>query len=480
MRGSAVGAPAAAAAGADEAAPPPQLLVRSRSSGLSLLALNRMPKAEVEEAARLENDAFALSALSLLDDRPTWAVDADSIHLGDRIGMGTFGIVYRGSWQGRPVAVKKLRLDNTSSTRDNGRRRAHAFIQEMQLMAALAHPHVVAFLGGCLQQGDVSMVHELCAVSLHDVLHEGHVVHPSLRIPVAVQLKWAREVASGVAYLHAHDPPVVHRDLKPGNVLLTDAWVAKITDFGAARLRDTVSIETARIGTCQWTAPEVLRQQPHDERADSYSFGVLLFELAARRMPYEGVPPQQVEVGVITGQQPRPDVSPELRACDAGIPDTVFEALTTLVAACFADEPTRRPRFPQIESELQSAQNLLLRDVDSNAWTSLDPSPWELPELVGPADGAGGAAGSAGAGGGWGAASCGGVGGPATARAQGSLLKRESSDRDLRVMVHRHLHHLLSRSAELIDRERLELEERRRSSRQDEASSTSDEDTDTD
>lgn len=272
----------------------------------------------------------AVSELSLLKKPPPWAVPHSEILLIERIGIGSFGDVYRAAWRGRQVAVKKLRVDSANSAPERALERALAFVAEMMLMAPLQHPNIVPFLAGCLEHGRISMVHELCAHSLHDVLHTPSVFHTSLLLPLALQLRWAREIALGVAYLHAQEPPIVHRDLKPGNILMSNQWVPMITDFGAARLRERSHIETARIGTCQWTAPEVLRQQPHDERADSYSFGVLLFELASRQPPYGDTAQQQVEVGVITGKQPRPNLAAAVAALEPRPPDSVLETLSAL------------------------------------------------------------------------------------------------------------------------------------------------------
>jgi serine/threonine protein kinase len=339
----------------------------------------------------------ALNALSLRNDasRPAWAIDSCELLTLERVGVGTYGQVFRGSWRGADVALKKLRPDHKSSAR------ALAFLSEMQLMAGLHHPHVVAFLAGVLEQGAVCMVHALCLCSLHDVLHAGAHAHGSLQIPLAVQLKWAREVALGVAYLHAQRPPLLHRDLKSANVLLSHGWAAQLGDFGAARALAhgpapgggaaggasaggggceasggassaaslaCALIETSRPGTCQWSAPEVLRGQPHDERCDSYAFGILLYELAARRRPYEGLAQQQVEVAVITGKLPRPDTAAALRGLLPTPPESVLEPLVALARACVDDDFTRRPRFHQIETELQSAQNLLVRDTDMRAY----------------------------------------------------------------------------------------------------------------
>lgn len=265
-----------------------------------------------------------------LATRPGWAIAHAELSLLERIGIGSFGVVYRASWRGQPVAAKLLRNDRSHCAPGREGERAAAFVAEMQISAALRHPNVVRFLAGCLERGHVAMVHELCAHSLHDVLHTGGTVHVSLQLPLAVQLKWAREVALGVAYLHAHEPPILHRDLKPGNVLLSAGWVAKLADFGLARTCERACTEAARIGTAQWTAPELLRQQPHDERADVYSFGVVLYELASRRLPYGHAAQHMVEVGVITGKQPRPDVAAALGALEPAAPASVREALGAL------------------------------------------------------------------------------------------------------------------------------------------------------
>lgn len=86
-------------------------------------------------------------------------------------------------------------------------------------------------------------------------------------------------------YLHSFKTPVLHRDLKSLNVLLDDHFIPKITDFGWTRL--IAEKMTASVGTFQWMAPEVIRSKSYTEKADVYSFGIILWEIASREPPYK-------------------------------------------------------------------------------------------------------------------------------------------------------------------------------------------------
>lgn len=329
--------------GVGQAPPAPKLsLSKSYGPGRMGLSLGRLPTRAGEELRRAASDlegaaefpgsrihepvalthcppfpiASVRAALEQLrltkpETKPPWAISADALTLHERIGVGSFGLVYRGRWEGTDVAVKRLRTESTPDPAATVRR-ARGFLEEMQLMADLSHPHVVSFLAGCLDEGDFCVVHELCRCSLHDVLHTGSLVHTSVAIAPVLRLWWAQQIAEALAYLHGLVPPVVHRDLKSGNVLLTADWVAKVGDFGAARRAESplVNVQTARMGTCQWTAPEVVHQRPHGSPADAYSFGMLLYELAARRMPYADMDAHQVELAVLTGQHQPMDMTP--------------------------------------------------------------------------------------------------------------------------------------------------------------------------
>ncbi|CAI0466968.1 unnamed protein product [Linum tenue] len=104
-----------------------------------------------------------------------------------------------------------------------------------------------------------------------------------------------RQEARGMNYLHHFNPPIVHRDLKSSNLLVDKNWTVKVGDFGLSRLKHKTFLTTkSGKGTPQWMAPEVLRNEASDEKSDIYSFGVILWELATEKIPWDNLNSMQV------------------------------------------------------------------------------------------------------------------------------------------------------------------------------------------
>jgi hypothetical protein len=197
-----------------------------------------------------------------------------------RIGEGGYGPVYKGFLDHTQVAIKVLRPDAAQ-----GRSQ---FQQEVEVLSCIRHPHMVLLLGACPEYG--CLVYEYMANgSLDDCLfsRNGPV------IPWQHRFRIAAEIATGLLFLHQTKPePLVHRDLKPGNILLDRNYVSKVADVGLARLvpptvADTVTQYrmTSTAGTFCYIDPEYQQTGMLGVKSDVYSLGVMLLQIITAKPP---------------------------------------------------------------------------------------------------------------------------------------------------------------------------------------------------
>jgi serine/threonine protein kinase len=135
--------------------------------------------------------------------------------------------------------------------------------------------------------------------SMKDILQD-----PAIKLVWQQKIKILRSAALGINYLHSLHPVIVHRDLKPSNLLVDENWNVKVADFGFARIKEENATMT-KCGTPCWTAPEVLRGEKYDEKADIYSFGIIMWEVLTRRQPYAGRNFMGVSLDVLEGRRPQ-------------------------------------------------------------------------------------------------------------------------------------------------------------------------------
>ncbi|CAN4108640.1 unnamed protein product [Withania somnifera] len=155
--------------------------------------------------------------------------------------------------------------------------------------------------------------------------------------------------AKGMDCLHTSNPTIVHRDLKSPNLLVDKNWNVKVCDFGLSRLKHNTFLSSkSTAGTPEWMAPEVLRNEPSNEKCDIYSFGVILWELATLKLPWSGMNPMQV-VGAVGFQNKRLEIPKELDPIVARI---IWE--------CWQTDPNLRPSFAQLAVALTSLQRLVI------------------------------------------------------------------------------------------------------------------------
>jgi len=228
------------------------------------------------------------------------------------------------------VAIKKIKRDIILQEK------LEEFINECSVMEAFRHPNIVMFLGACTQLPNLCIVLEFCSRgSLWNVLHD-----KNINMPWSLRKKISLDIAKGVLYLHSFEIPVLHRDLKSLNILLDDNFNGKLADFGWTRMK--ANVMTCKIGTYQWMAPEVIEGQRYTEKADVFSFGIILWELATRKPPYYGIDGTEVSIRVIK-ENMRPKILE--KECPAGF--------LILMKDCWQREQDKRPSFLQIIERLE-------------------------------------------------------------------------------------------------------------------------------
>ncbi|GMH35458.1 hypothetical protein BSKO_03326 [Bryopsis sp. KO-2023] len=190
-----------------------------------------------------------------------------------RLGEGGFGMVYKAVMNNvDEVAVKVVKTEKPSP------KELDLFLKEVQTLSSLHHRNIVQFYGACLEPGSMFFVTELMrGGDLYSALRN----HKETMRWERLGKKVALDVALGVNYLHSQKPPMMHRDLKSPNVLLSEEGVAKIADVGMVRKQVKELVTAQPVMTPLWAAPEVMRKERASIKADIWSYGVLVWELVS-------------------------------------------------------------------------------------------------------------------------------------------------------------------------------------------------------
>ncbi|KAJ4818183.1 Protein kinase family protein [Rhynchospora pubera] len=194
------------------------------------------------------------------------------------LGDGGFGTVYKGKLRdGRIVAVKRLYKNNY--------KRTEQFVNEVEILSRLHHPNLVN-LYGCTARtsSELLLVFEFVPNgTIADHLHGPHSSENILSWPIRLSI--AVETADALAYLHAVEPQIIHRDVKTNNILLDDGFHVKVGDFGLSRLfpLDVTHVSTVPQGTPGYVDPVYHQCYQLTDKSDVYSFGVVLVELISSK-----------------------------------------------------------------------------------------------------------------------------------------------------------------------------------------------------
>jgi N-acetylneuraminic acid mutarotase len=302
-----------------------------------------------------------------------WRINASEIIMKERIDgdtPGGFGEVYKAEYREMTVAIKKLHSIHTGIGRYQ-----QEFDREIKVMRTIRHPNIVLFFGGghfeSNEDGSRSpflVVEYMSRGCLGAILRDKY-----MPLDDRQKLKFALDTAEGMAFLHSLRPPRVHRDLKSFNLLVSDRWTVKVADFGAARLvkqegmcqaasRDKdVTMSTPLLnadallstdcGSLLWCAPELLERKDYGTPVDVYSFGIVLWEIWERRLPYDDHDSgfsYQIETLVCQGTRPTIPKHNEW-------PSDVI----SLMCTCWCHHPHKRPTFDSVVEKLKEMKDNL-------------------------------------------------------------------------------------------------------------------------
>ncbi|TKW08042.1 hypothetical protein SEVIR_6G003000v4 [Setaria viridis] len=255
-------------------------------------------------------------------------IDWNMLAKGEKIASGSSADLYRGTYNGLDVAIKCLRITNLNNPSEI------EFLQEVLILRRVQHDNILRFYGACIKHPYYCIVTEyMPGGNLYDFLHK----HSNFLELVTI-LKIAISISKGMDYLHQND--IIHRDLKTANLLIGYDQVIKIADFGVARHGSQEGQMTAETGTYRWMAPEIINHKPYDNKADVFSFAIVLWELATSKVPYDNMTPLQAALGVRQGLR-------------LDIPASVHPRLSKLIRRCWNEDPDARPTFAEIIVELE-------------------------------------------------------------------------------------------------------------------------------
>ncbi|CAF3416130.1 unnamed protein product [Rotaria sp. Silwood1] len=251
----------------------------------------------------------------------------------EKIGEGAFADVYRGRWlsQDHEVAIKIIRIQYLREKVKKD------FIKEISMMHKVHYDHILNMYGACTELDKYALVIEYMSLgSLYDVLKQQ-------TIDLTWSNRWsiAYQMTKGINHLHTLPKPIIHRDIKSLNILLTERGqdiLVKVSDFGLAKIRHETSCydsEHILVGTLPWKAPELLKMGKHTEASDVYALGIVFWELATACEPYEDADEIVIRAFVLSGDR-------------LEIPANVPNSFAELIVSAWTHEAQQRPTCQQL------------------------------------------------------------------------------------------------------------------------------------
>ena len=319
--------------------------------------LEEIPNNEMDSISGSER----LQHLYLSGVRPT----------GRDIGTGAYGRVFEVELCGTLYAAKEIHSILVEGVgREGFDRMKEMFIAECVQTSALGHENVVRVLG-VYNPGGGSRLPILVMERMQESLTSLVEKYPD--IPMCVKLSMLLDVSRGLWYLHSHDPPIVHRDLSPNNILLTSQFVAKISDLGVAKVikADSKKTKTHAPGTVDFMGPEALLPSPkYGPPLDIFSYGGVILHVVNQDWPtplhYVMTDPDTGRKVALTELERRQEHLEKMKE--------VPTDLQALVKECLDDNPGKRPPISDISERMRR-----MNEAESmrSPHVNMDPTTWQ-------------------------------------------------------------------------------------------------------
>uniref|UniRef100_A0A8C3RZ52 non-specific serine/threonine protein kinase n=1 Tax=Chelydra serpentina TaxID=8475 RepID=A0A8C3RZ52_CHESE len=278
-----------------------------------------------------------------------WDIPFEQIELGEPIGQGRWGKVYRGKWHGE-VAIRLLEIDG------NNQDHLKLFKKEVMNYRQTRHENVVLFMGACMHPPHLAIITSFCkGRTLHSFVRD-----PKVSLDINKTRQIAQEILKGMGYLHAKG--IVHKDLKSKNVFYDNGKVV-ITDFGLFGISGVVQegrreneLKLPHDWLC-YLAPEIVREMspgkdedklPFSKAADVYAFGTVWYELQAREWPFKSQPAEALIWQIGSGE----GVKHVLATVSVG------KEVSEILSACWSFDLSERPSFTHLVDMLEKLPKL--------------------------------------------------------------------------------------------------------------------------
>lgn len=284
--------------------------------------------------------------------------------IAGELGKGGFGVVYllKGDQNGLKLALKTVDLRKIP---EDYRSRA---TDEAKILHSLNHKHLVHHVNSYIKHPYLCIITEFCGGGDLDKIinHLGF----SSGLPEDLLVCWLMQTASALNYMHTHSPVVLHRDLKPQNIYVTESGDVRLGDLGLARkLAGPTDFATSQVGTILYLSPEILSQQPYNSKSDIWSLGCVFYDITGKKAGDEmGV--MFLLVQVMGGR-------------NLPLPDKYSEDLRSTITRMLTKDPRQRPSAAHILASqvVQRYQRNPRRPVDiiSEHARSLGRRPPQIP-----------------------------------------------------------------------------------------------------